>query len=269
MNTVISVRASSWGRLFDCAHAWEGVHLLGMKSASSPRALLGTAVHAGTAEFDQARLDERPITPMDAGHVFVEALHHPAFDVDWRGADITPREAEAVGLTLLSRYCLDISPHYDFVAVEMETAPLDIDCGDGLIVRLTGTLDRARIKKGSTGVGIADVKTGGAAVSQGVVKTKQHKAQIGTYELLYEHTTGAPCTEDAEIIGLKTKGKPEVGTGIITGARELMVGTEENPGLIQFAAEMFRSGLFYPNPQSQLCSKTYCPRWNTCHYKSE
>lgn len=25
---VFTVRASSWGRLFDCAHAWEGTHIL-------------------------------------------------------------------------------------------------------------------------------------------------------------------------------------------------------------------------------------------------
>ena len=28
-NRVYSVRASSWGRRFDCAHAWEAEHILG------------------------------------------------------------------------------------------------------------------------------------------------------------------------------------------------------------------------------------------------
>lgn len=50
------VRASSWGSLFDCAFRWEGVNLLGITSPSSPRALLGTAIHASTAEFDAARV---------------------------------------------------------------------------------------------------------------------------------------------------------------------------------------------------------------------
>lgn len=269
MNTLITVRASSWGSLFDCAHRWEGVHLLGIKSPSSPRAHLGTSIHAGTAAFDIARTQGMPCDVMEAGQVFLDSLITPEYEVDWRGSGLTKKEAEAIGLALTSKYCREISPRYEFIAVEMETEPLEINCGDGIIIRLTGTLDRARIKKGQSGVGIADVKTGAAAVSNGVAKTKPHKAQIGTYELLYEHTTGTPCTEDAEILGLKTKGKPEVATGTISGARALMVGTGENPGLIQFAAEMFRSGLFYPNPQSQLCSKTYCPRWNTCHYKSE
>src|SRR5690606_39960817 len=125
----------------------------------------------------------------------------------------------------------------------------------------TGTHARARRQGDQLGGGIAGPTTGGAAVSQGAAKARGHKPQIGTYELLYEHTTGEPCTAPAEIIGLKTKGKPETGTGEITGARELMVGTEDFPGLIQFAADMFRTGLFPPNPSSALCSERYCPRW--------
>jgi hypothetical protein len=52
--SVFKVRASSWGRLFDCAYAWEGTHILGLKKASGLRAQLGTAIHASTAAFDLA-----------------------------------------------------------------------------------------------------------------------------------------------------------------------------------------------------------------------
>lgn len=264
---VTTVRASSWGSLFDCAFRWEGVHLLGIKSPSSPRALLGTAIHAGTAAFDTARVSGEDLSADDAAEVLVQTLRHPEFDVDWRGSDINLREAEATALALHIRYCSDISPRYQFVAVEMETKPLEIDCGGGVIVRLTGTLDRARIRRAGEGIGIADVKTGTAAVTtDGVAKTKGHKPQIGTYELLYEHTTSQRCTAPAEIIGLKTKGKAEAATGEIIGARELMVGSENFPGLIQYAADMFRNGHFPPNPQSTLCSARYCPRWATCPY---
>ena len=267
MSTVTTVRASSWGSLFSCAYQWEGVHLQGIKSASSPRALLGTAIHASTAAFDAGRVNGNPVSAFDAADLFVHTLQQPEFEVDWRGSDITPKQAEITGLALHSKYCNDISPRYDFVAVELTTKPLEIDCGGGIIVRLTGTLDRARIKRDAEGIGIADVKTGGAAVTaDGVAKTKGHKPQIGTYELLYEHTTGQPCTAPADIIGLRTKGKPVAATGEIIGARELMVGTADHPGLIQFAADMFRTGLFPPNPQSFTCSARYCPRWSTCPY---
>lgn len=263
---IVTVRASSWGSLFNCAYAWEGVHLLGIKSPSSPRALLGTAIHASTAAFDSARITGLELSAFDAAEHLVQTLRHPKFDVDWRNSDLTPNEAEVAGLTLHTRYCTEISPRYEFVAVELETRPMDIDCGNGVTVRLTGTLDRARVRRQQEGVGIADVKTGGAAVTDGVAKTKGHAPQIGTYELLYEHTTGKPITAPAEIIGLKTRGKPETGTGEIIGAKQLMIGTEHYPGLIEFAADMFRTGLFPPNPQSHLCCAKYCPRWAACPY---
>lgn len=266
---VYTVRASSWGQLFNCAYAWEGVHLLGINSPSSPRALLGTAIHASTADFDAARISGKPISAFDAAESFITTLREPDFDVDWHGSDISLADAERIGLTLHTMYCTVVSPRYEYAAVELETEPMTIDCGGGIHIMLTGTLDRSRIKKGTGGsVGIADLKTGGASVSNGIAKTAGHKAQLGTYELLYEHTTGTPCTAPSEIIGLKTKGKPEWGSGEVIGARDLMVGTEQYPGLIQIGAEMFRSGLFPPNNQSYLCSERYCPRWASCPYKN-
>lgn len=266
-NPSLRIRASSWAGLFDCAYRWEAIHILGQRNVVGLRAALGTAIHAGTAVFDQARLDGTRVTPDDAAGVLVDKLRDPENEFDPSRDDLSLPEAERVGLALLSRYCTEVSPRYDFVAVEMETKPLDIDCGGGVIVRLTGTMDRARIRKGvGGGVGIADLKSGSAAVQKGAAVTKGHGPQIGTYELLYEHTTGQPITDDAEIIGLKTKGTAEIATGTIRNARRAMVGTEEHPGLIEFAAEMFRSGRFYPNPKSLLCSDKYCPRYTSCPF---
>jgi len=265
----ITVRASSWAGLFDCAYRWEGIHLLGMKNTVGLRAALGTAIHAGTAVFDQARISGDTVTADDAAGVLVDKLHDPENEFDPIKDDITMQEAESTGITLLTKYCGEVSPKYNFVAVEMDTKPLDIDCGGGVVVRLKGTMDRARIKKTTGGIGIADLKSGGSAVQKGVAVTKGHGAQIGTYELLFEHTTGESITSEAEIIGLKTKGKPEIATGTISNAKKVMTGDEDNPGLIEFAADMFRSGRFYPNPKSLLCSEKYCPRWNSCHFKGD
>lgn len=265
VNTV-SVRASSWGSLFDCAYKWEGVHLHGIRKASGPRALMGTAIHAGTAAFDLSRINHTGLSANDAAGALVDVLKSPSFDVDWASDDLTPREVEAIALTLHTRYCLDWSPTFEFCSVEMETKPFPIDCGNGMTIELTGTLDRCRIRKEISGKGICDLKSGGAAVANGKAKTKGHVAQIGTYELLYEYTTGEVVTAPAEIIGLKTRGKPEIATGEIRNARALMVGTDDYKGLIEFGAEMFRSGLFPPNPQSMTCDERYCPRWSICRY---
>ena len=266
MTSTIKVRASSWSSLFDCAYRFEGQQLLGMRSPSSPRALLGTAVHAGTAAFDTARVLGQPISPFDAAEALVETLRNPGEGVNWRGSDISLNDAERIALNLHGEYCNRWSPRWEFKAVELTTKPLVIDCGGGQLVELTGTLDRSRIIASTGRPRIADVKTGRVAVSDGVAKTKGHAAQIGTYELLYEHTTGEQVDDVAEIIGMKTAGKPEIATGTIAGAKAMMIGTEEYPGLIEIAASMFRTGLFPPNPQSQLCSERYCPRHKTCPY---
>lgn len=262
----LTVRASSWADLFDCAYRWEGIHLLKMRNVVGLRAALGTAIHAGTAAFDQARLDQSAITPDDAAGVLVDKLRDPENEFDPARDDLSMADAERVGISLLTKYCIEVAPRYNFVAVEMETKPLDIECGGGVIVRLTGTMDRARVRKAEHGVGIADLKSGSAAVQKGVAVTKGHGPQVGTYELLYEHSTGEEITDVAEIIGLKTKGTPEIGTGTISNAKRVMVGTETQPGLIEFAADMFRTGRFYPNPKSLLCSAKYCPRHSLCPY---
>ncbi|TJZ73771.1 RecB family exonuclease [Chitiniphilus eburneus] len=266
MSDPIRVRASSWGRLFDCAHAWEGAHLLGMYQASGPRALLGTALHAATAVFDQARVDAAPVSVAEASDVLADVLREPPYEVSWAGEDLSPRQAMSIGQGLLGRYCTEISPRYQFTAVELATAPLTIDCGGGLQIELTGTMDRSRARIVDGAVGISDLKTGRNAVSQGRAATKGHVAQLGTYELLFEHTTGQVVTAPGEIIGMKTSGAPEIAAADVPNARALMVGTARQRGLIEFAAEMFRSGLFPPNPQSHACHERYCARWKACPY---
>ena len=263
----MTIRASSFAGLFDCAYRWEGIHLLGMRNAVGLKAVLGTAVHAGTAAFDSARLVETPITFDDAAGVMVDALNNPDNDFDPDKDDLSKADAEIIGLKLTARYCHDIAPQYNFVAVEMETKPLDIDCGSGTVIRLTGTMDRARIRKDNESVSIADIKTGGRAVQKGEANTRGHGAQIGTYELLYEHTTGQEITADAEIIGMSTTRTAQIASGKIRNAKRILTGSEDQPGLIEFAAEMFRTGRFYPNPKSMLCDKKYCPRWDSCHFR--
>lgn len=259
----LTVRASSWGSLFDCAYKWEGEHLLGIKKAAGLRALLGTSIHAGTAAFDSARLAHADIKPDDAAGVFVDTLHHPEFEVDYSQDDLTKKDAERIGLTLTTKYCTEIAPQFKYLAVEMKLEPLVIDCGNDTTITLTGTMDRARAAEAEGGDIIPDVKTGTRVVSNGVAATKGRLAQTGTYELMYAHTTHRP-TAGGQIIGLGTSAKTPIAVSPVFDAKRVMVGTPEQPGLIEFAARMFRAGLFPPNPQSPLCSPKYCARWSTC-----
>lgn len=265
MNVVsrTKVRASSWGALFDCAYKWEWEVLLGNRKPSGLRAALGTALHASTAVFDRGLITGEGIKPGEAADVLVQKLHTPDYEVDVTQDDLTIKEAEMIGLSLHTKYCTTLAPHMGYESVEAEFAPLDIECGGGVIVTLTGTMDRARVAKGGGKRRIVDLKSGARAISNGAVVTKGHAAQCGTYQILDDHTTGQR-TDGSQIVGMQTSSRPSVGMSDTFDARRVMVGEPGTKGLIEYAAEMFRTGLFPPNPRSLLCSPKYCARWDCC-----
>lgn len=261
---VITIRASSMPELWDCPARFEAKHIKGLRLPSSAAAQLGTAVHAGTARFDQAALDGNPLTPDEAAGAVVDAIYHPDRDVDW--GDDSPNEAEKIGIALHKRYCAEIAPRQKYVAVEATCEQLVItDLG----IALTGTTDRVTLS--DEGYGIADLKTGKRAVAaDGTVETAGHAAQIGVYELLAGAALGRAIDAPAKIIGLqvaKTAKGQRAGIGTIAHARELLVGDEESPGLLQMAAELLHAGRFYGNPRSQLCSRKFCPAFDACRWR--
>lgn len=261
---IISIRASSIPELFDCPARWEAKYIRGLHMPSSAAAQLGTAVHAGTATFDQAVLDGNPLSADEAAGAVVDAIHHPDRDVDW-GED-NPNEAEKIGIALHKRYCAEIAPKQKYAAVEALCERLEIS---DLGLALTGTTDRVTVSE--DGYGIADLKTGKRAVAaDGTVETAGHAAQIGVYELLAGAAMGQAIEAPAQIIGLqvaKTAKGQRAGIGTITNARELLVGDEESPGLLQIAADMLHAGRFFGNPRSQLCSKKFCPAFDICRWR--
>ena len=264
MNSIFSIRASSLSELFDCPARFEAKHILGMRMPGSGAAQLGTAVHAGTAVFDQSVIDGSAITIDEAAGAVVDAIHKPEFDVAW-DEDLQPKTAEKIALSLHTKYCSEISPKQKYVGVEVTCERLVItDLG----IALTGTTDRIRQLPDGR-YGISDLKTGARAVgSDGRASTSGHAAQMGVYELLAEQALGEIISAPAEIIGLQTaKTTQKVGTGEIENAKAALIGDEESPGLLEHAANVIQTGMFYGNPRSTLCSSKYCPRHSTCKFK--
>lgn len=267
MNAVVplvTVRASSIGELLDCPARWEAKHLLGRRLPRSGAAQLGTAIHASTAAFDSSKLAGNPITIDEAAGAAVDALHRPDDEVDWD--DDSPQAAEKIALALHGRYCNEIAPTREYAAVEVRCDRLEVS---DLGIALTGTTDRVR--KVDDGYGIGDIKTGRTAVrADGHVETKGHAYQLGVYELLAQNAAGLPITQPAEIIGLntaKTAIAQRVGAGEIEGARDVLLGDEQTPGILQTVARVVHDGLFFGNPRSQLCGARYCPIFNDCRYR--
>lgn len=260
----VAIRASSLSELFDCPARWEAKHLLNMRLPASGAALLGTAVHAGTALFDQARLDGNPLTPDEAAGAVVDTIQKPDFEVDWE--DSNPNETEKLALPLHKLYCEKVAPAQEYIAIETVCGDLTIS---DLGITLTGTVDRVR--KTDDGLGIADIKTGKTAVAaDGTVNIKGHALQLGVYEILAGHALQKPIDAPAQIIGLqvaKTDKGRRVGCAEIGLAREVLLDDEGSPGLLRHASRLVHSGDFYGNPRSALCGEKYCPRYCICKWR--
>lgn len=261
---IVTIRASSLGALFDCPARWAAIHIDKKVMPSSSKATLGKAVHASTAVYDQATLEGSYLSIDDAAGAAVDAIYRPDEEIVWE--ESSPEEAEKIALSLHAKYCTIIAPHQTYAAVEVQCDKLEItDIG----IALTGTTDR--IRKTQDGFGIVDIKTGKAAVNtDGAVKTSGHSYQMGVYELLAEKASGVPITAPAQIAGLntaKTEKSQRVGTGSIYNARDVLLGDDETPGILQHAAKLIHSGSFWGNPKSMMCHKTYCPNFNTCKFR--
>lgn len=261
--SIITIRASSLGRLFDCPAAWAATHIDGKRMPSNGKAMLGRAVHASTAVFDQSGIDGSGITIDEAAAAAVDTINKPDEEVCWD--EDSPSDAEKIAISLHVKYCGQIAPAQTYRAVELKCESLVItDLG----IALTGTTDR--IRETADGLSIVDLKTGKAAVgSDGRVKTAGHAAQMGIYELLAEQASGVPITGPAQIVGMNTAKTPasqRVGTGEIHSARDMLLGEEGAPGLLEYAAKIIHAGDFYGNPKSMMCHPRYCPIHGVCKW---
>lgn len=263
------VRASSIKDFLDCGMRAEAKHIHKVSMPSNGPAHLGTAVHAGSAAYDQSRLVHEPITLDDATVVLLDSLRKdPEEGIDW--GDVARKDAENIGVRILANYTQIIAPTRRYAKVEATLERLAISVDDQkVVIILSGTTDRIRMVERARGIGygISDVKTGvGRVGADNVAVSRAEKAQLGVYELLAEKATGYEITEPAEIIGANASKSARVGTLEIPGTRAALVGTQEVPGVLDFIARMLRTGLFTPNPSSLMCHKKFCPIYGKCVY---
>lgn len=265
MKRLVSIRASSLAELFDCPARWEAKHIRGLSTPSTGQSILGKAIHASTAVFDRSRMNQVGITIDEAASAAVDTIYSPQEDVIWQEGE-TPQEAEKIAVALHTKYCSDIAPHCEYVAVEVKCERLEIT---GLGIALTGETDRVR--KTENGYGISDLKSGKTAVTaSGQVKTSGHAYQMGQYEILAEMASGLPITEPATIVGLNTgkTGKAQrIGTAEIHNARDILLGDENTSGVLAIASKLIHSGSFYGNPRSMLCHTKFCPVYKNCYFR--
>ena len=270
---IIRIRASSLSRLLDCPMSWEGTFLKKLHIHSQPAATIGSSVHYSTAAYDAAVMDGDNPGIDETAALALDYLRENQGETDW--LSMSQRQAEVVSLRVHKKYCQEVAPQFNYVAVEAKLSPLKIDMGDGMIFELTGTLDRIN-DYGNGKAGVVDAKTGKTAVTrddQGkdVANTRTHGPQTGVYDVLggiwlQEHRPDLDMTEPPCIIGLQTTNNDRVGVGWIKDARSQVLGSPDHPGYLEYVAQYFRTGLFPPNPQSWICGEKYCSSFPTCPF---
>lgn len=259
------MRASSLPGLFDCPQRFYATQIQGLHLPSTSKAMLGKAVHASTAVYDVSRVKNTGLTPDDCAGAAVDVIQRPDEDVTWDDG-LTPPVVEKIALDLHGLYCATIAPKMDYAAVEVTCDGLTIS---DLGLTLTGTIDR--VYMADSQLGIADIKTGGGVVApDGTVKAFKHAYQLGVYTLLAETALGRPLVLPSRIIGLQTAKTPRgqrAAIGEVQNVREILVGDEISPGILQDAANIIHSGIFHGNPKSQACGPRYCPVYANCRYR--
>lgn len=269
------------GRLFDCGYAWEGENILGIRKAPSSRTHLGTALHASTAIMDEGQMNGEPLELDEATEVFHHHFTNPEYEIDTHYDDVPAPQLEHIGIKLNKLYYEEISPRYVWDSIEKQINGVEIDVPtQGVTIELTGKRDRSRTvnlrrKKDTADSNVNvlgparqiwDIKSGKQAVQHGAAKTKGHRPQLGIYQLIEELQSGEAVDDDAVIVGMQTSKQPKVATGVCEKPKQLLIGTKDSPGLIELAATMLKTGIFYPNPDSWLCDERYCARWQMCPY---
>ena len=258
---MLKLHASSLSDLFDCPARFKARQIDKIYMPTSGSAYLGTSIHEGTATFDQARLDGNPISIDDAVGVCVDKLFAKDEEIDW--GESSAEDAEPIASALVKLYCKEIAPKMEYVAIEARCQNLEIK---DLDIVLVGTIDRVYREDGS--LGIADIKTGKTIVgTDGTIKTKSYGIQMGVYEILAEHSLNQEIVAPAKIIGLqaaKTAKGQRAAIGEIEFAKETLLGDEGQKGYLEIAANIIKSGIFYGNPRSALCSEKFCPIFNDC-----
>jgi hypothetical protein len=53
----------------------------------------------------------------------------------------------------------------------------------------------------------------------------------------------------------------------VDGARDVLIGEPDSPGVLEIVSRMIHSGTFPGNPRSMLCHEKYCPIYGTCKFR--
>jgi hypothetical protein len=239
-----TIRASSWPTIFDCSLRWYYEHVVGLRLPTATPARLGQAVHAGAAEFDRGN-------PVKHSEEFaIDHFLHPEEDVEPIAQVEADDQAEIAGRMVRQYVNTFGRRNYSHIEVTVSSCVLTTIHGD---IEVTGTVDRILDRQ------VRDIKTGrGRIRKDGSVDMRADYMQLGIYALMARAEAGdRSISGDVSVMaGDTANGRWAEAKAV--GAVDLLLGSQEDEGLVEMAAKILHHGAFSPNPKSMLCSPKYC-----------
>ena len=226
----------------ECSAKWYFRYFVGLPEVKAANLALGRAIHHVAAVHFSEILNKR------AG--FTRELAIAEFERAWDGeaadtvfsADESPDDLKRMGAVLTGKFITEAAAEIKPAAVEQRV--------EGVIggVKVKGYVDLL-----DTDGCVIDLKT--AAKKPSGIKPG-YKLQLATYRQITPGASGA-----AQLITLtKTKTPQLVRTKYTVTAADVAMCEKLYP----LAQEGMRSGLYYPNRESMMCSRGCCSYWAQC-----
>jgi hypothetical protein len=226
----------------DCSARWWFKYGLGLPDPKTSWLAFGLAIHSAIELNFRYKLENgEDLPPQTAVLVFRDAWMEQRGETEFR-EDEDPEAMGRAGERLIALYIKDVAPRVEPAAVELEVQ------GEIAGVSVCGRVDLLD-RQGR----LVDVKT---ASRRPNCVSSDYAFQLATYRQI---TPGASGQARLDTL-VKTQIPQIVEHSYEIGEQDLRATTTLFP-LVQ---EGMRSGLYYPNRQSMLCSRRHCPFWQEC-----
>ncbi len=226
----------------DCSARWWFKYGLELPEQKTSSLALGLAVHrALEVNFREKHETGEDLHPTGVIAVFRDFWQDLLKDTFFQ-IDEDPAEVGQVGEQLVAKYMDEAAPLIQPAAMELEVA------GEIAGVKVSGRIDVV-----DTTGRIIDVKT---AARRPTAVPPDYAFQLATYRRLFPRASGEARLDTL----VKTKAVQLVSIDYTVGSQDLCA-TEQLYPLVQ---DGIRSGLYFPNRQSFLCSRRHCPFWQRC-----
>lgn len=246
------IRVSAINSFFDCSAKFNFQYIEKVPSPSRIALAFGTSIHAALKKNYAHKI----FSKKDLSIEEITSEFSDNYDAEVKTVDFIPDDEEPqsfikdAGVELLTKYQKDIAPRIQPLIVEQKIALSFTN----MPFQLSGTLDL--IDEDNV---LIDHKTTRKAFKQ---IPGGYTRQISGYKYLAERMK---IVVDSTRIDMLIAKSAVTNTGI----RHLPIETDQHEFLKSFitASNAIEKGVFFPNRNSFLCNKKYCPFWNECEKK--